>query len=55
MRVLVNDEPQMISDPQRKVMIEKAVDDELTERKESKLDTRLKARHRRVVRALGKR
>jgi hypothetical protein len=53
--VLVNDEPQTISNPQRKAMVEKAVDDEMTVRKESKLDTRLKARQKRVAKALGKR
>ena len=55
MNVLVNDEPQMISNPERKAMVEKAVEDELMERKESKLDTRLKARKRRIARALGSR
>ena len=38
-----------------KELIGKAVDNEMTVRKESKLDTRLKARQRRIARALGKR
>jgi hypothetical protein len=54
MSILKDYRPDLVTDPRQKELIGKAVDDEVKIRKESKLDTRLKARRRRIERALGK-